>query len=306
MTEHSQPKSKNINLVGPMLLIGFGIILLLNNTGQLNFSVWSLLRLWPLFIISAGLEVLFGKRSLLGSFIAALLILLLFVGGVWMLNNSPASQVSPNTLYITEARNDINAARVQLFPAVAQLNVSHLRDSSNLVEGVINPGDNETIFHRFIAGDPARLLVETENGGVTRQVFNGNPRTWDLKFHRDVALKFTADLGVGEANLDLAYLTLDDVNVDFGVGQLTLSLPAEGEYTVHIDGGVGAIRLQVPYGAGVIIRPDTGIVGRNFPSSYTRHDNVYISPHYHETDTRISININLGIGSVSVVEHRGD
>ena len=306
MTEHPHPQPKHRDMTGPILLIGLGIILLLHNIGYIHFNLWSLIRLWPIFIIAAGLEVLLGKRSRLTSLISGLVIVALLIGGVWMLGQPTDNPLNTDTIHITAAHNDFSTARVQLSPAIAQLNISHLLDSDNFVEGTVTHEHNEDIYEHFTEGDPARLLVKAEEHTGIGDVFNDQPRQWDFKFHRDVALDLTTDLGIGEANLDLAHLTLGDAKIDFGIGQLTLSLPDDGDYKVNIDGGIGNIHIQVPYGASVRINTDTGIVGRTMPGNYHRRNNVYTSPNYNEADTHITLNLDLGIGRLTVTENRGE
>jgi len=51
------------SLVGPIILIGLGIVFLLNNLGLLSWSVWEvILRLWPILLIAIGLDILLGRR----------------------------------------------------------------------------------------------------------------------------------------------------------------------------------------------------------------------------------------------------
>ncbi len=55
------------SLVGPAVLVGLGIILLLNNFGALPWSVWeTIFRLWPVLVIGVGLDLLIGRRSIWG------------------------------------------------------------------------------------------------------------------------------------------------------------------------------------------------------------------------------------------------
>lgn len=57
---------------GGLLLIVFGIVFLLNNFGILSWSIWAFLwKLWPVFLISWGLDLLLGKKF--GSLINATL-----------------------------------------------------------------------------------------------------------------------------------------------------------------------------------------------------------------------------------------
>ena len=74
-------------LVGPVLLIGLGLIILMNNLGVLNWSVWDMLfRLWPLILITIGLDHLIGRRSVWGSLLSLVLIMAVFVGGIFLMD----------------------------------------------------------------------------------------------------------------------------------------------------------------------------------------------------------------------------
>jgi hypothetical protein len=70
------------NLAGPVLLIGFGTLLLLINLGMVPMSIWgALARLWPLALILVGIDLLIPRRSILGSIaVGALLLFVLFAG----------------------------------------------------------------------------------------------------------------------------------------------------------------------------------------------------------------------------------
>ena len=51
-------------LVGPIILIGLGVVFLLNNLGFLEWSVWDvLLRTWPLLLIAWGIDLLIVRRT---------------------------------------------------------------------------------------------------------------------------------------------------------------------------------------------------------------------------------------------------
>jgi hypothetical protein len=62
----------------PLVFIGAGVILLLSNLGYLPWQSWNVLwRLWPLLLVALGIDLLIGRRSLVGAIFSVLLILLL-------------------------------------------------------------------------------------------------------------------------------------------------------------------------------------------------------------------------------------
>ena len=71
------------SIVGPILLIGAGVLFLLNNLGIVDWAVWGgLWRLWPLALVAIGLDLLFGRRR---PWLSTLLVLLLLVASVGLL-----------------------------------------------------------------------------------------------------------------------------------------------------------------------------------------------------------------------------
>src|SRR5512139_225381 len=84
-------RERHGGVVGPVILISLGVIFLLNNLGWLDWSVWStVLRLWPVLLIGAGLDILFGRRSMWGSLLVALLLLAVLAGAIWLDQTRPA------------------------------------------------------------------------------------------------------------------------------------------------------------------------------------------------------------------------
>ncbi len=78
--------TRRASALGPLFLITVGIVFLLNNLGVLDWSIWqSLVRLWPILLIAAGLDLLIGRRSVLGFVIAVGASLALVLGGLWWL-----------------------------------------------------------------------------------------------------------------------------------------------------------------------------------------------------------------------------
>jgi len=296
--------NRHVKLVGPTILIGIGVILLLNNLGYLNWSFWDVLNLWPILLVAAGLELLVGRRSLLGSFISALIVLGLIAGGVWFVSASDSTRTTAQAIEIREPRGDIAAAQVTLAPAVAQINVKALSDSGNFVEGVVFRRHNERLTHSFTGGETARLNLAT-SGSAGVAMGPGRRYAWDFGFHSDVALDLTIDTGMGDINLDLRTLTLESVKVNAGMGALTIKLPETGTFDVDVDGGMGAVVIEVPAGMGVRLQTDAAIVGRTIPAGYTRDNNRYTSPNYETAENRADIQVDLGMGSITVREVSG-
>jgi hypothetical protein len=294
-------EDRHVKLIWPTILIGIGIILLLNNLGYLNWGLWDILNLWPILLVAAGLELLVARRSLLGSFVSALIVLGLLIGGVWFMSVTDIADTTAQVVQISESRGDITTARVTLSPAVAQLNVEALNDSGNFVEGTALHRPNERVTRDFKRGNPARLEVKT-SGSFGFSAGPGRRYAWNFRFHPDVALDLSIDAGMGDVNLDLSALTLENLNVDAGMGAVTLRLPETGTFDVEVDSGMGTVTIEVPAGMEVRLQTEAAIVGRNIPAGYTQRNNRYTSPGYETAENRADIKVNLGIGSITLRE----
>lgn len=294
-------ENRHVKLVGPTILIGIGVILLLNNLGYLNWNFWDILNLWPILLVAAGLELLVGRRSALGSLISAVIVLGLIAGGVWFVSTSDFTRMSAQAIEIREPRGDIMSARVTLSPAMAQINVQALNDSGNFVEGTVLQRRNERVIQDFAKGNTARLDVKT-SGGTGVAMGPGGRYAWNFSFHPDVKLDLNIDAGMGDVNLDLRTLTLESVKVNAGMGVVTIKLPETGEFDVNVDSGMGTVVIEVPAGLGVRLQTETAIVGRNLPAGYTQNNNRYTSPNYSTAENRADIQVDLGLGSITIRE----
>jgi hypothetical protein len=289
-----EEKYRQTSLVGPSVLIGVGIILLLDNLGYLEWDVWQLVRLWPVFLIVWGIEILLQGR-VLGRILTVFVILAGIIGGVWLMAAGADPRV---TTQITYPRNDASSLVLSLQPKVGRLTLEAYKDSANLIGGVVSVPRGVRLVENFSAGNRARLQLDTNPS--SRRWWPGQSEVWDLKLDGESLLDIVVDQGIGDIDLDLTRLRLNQVIANFGIATAKITLPSEGNYDIKLDGGIGTILLEIPHNAAVNITVDGGIVTKTFPSTYRRVDNVWKSPEFENQDALININLSLGIGTIVV------
>ena len=296
-------KRKSISFVGPVLLILAGIVLLLNTLGIWEWEVWwTILRLWPILIIAAGLDLLIGRRSLAGAIVVAILVVLILVGGFWLIGSDlAAGGLTSQT--IRQPLNDATQAQVTISPTVGVLRVNALPESANLVEGEIRLGKGEEISQDFsLSGDTATYRLETTEGSWDPLANTWSQhRVWELGLSPAPALQFNADLAVGQSELDLAGLNLDSLETSMGMGQIVVILPEQGRAQARISQGLGIVDITIPRGMAVRINAGTAMAVRDLPDDFQRQgDNVFASPGYATADDQVDLDISLAMGVLTV------
>jgi hypothetical protein len=289
-------------ITGPIILISFGLIFLLNNLGLIELNLWDVvMRFWPILLIAIGLDILIGRRSAWGAVIAAVVVLALLAGGIVFFDNQPQRTYASENFEIP--LGNVEEATISLDPALGYLLVDALPKGSNmLLRGELRPFSGEEIGKTIdISGTRATIDLWTE--GVIVAPFFGDwsdQPSWDLALHPEVAIDLIVDFGVGKAELDLQDLQIGEINVEQGLGQMILLLPSMDNMDINLDGGIGEIRVVIPEDVGVRFRASVGIGNVLVPSDYTRDGDFYLSPGYAAAENQIEMVIDLGIGSVQV------
>lgn len=305
------------NLVGPVVLIGAGIVFLLNNMGVLSWNVWEiLLRLWPVLLIAIGLDILIGRRSAVGSLVIVVLLLGVLAGAIWlampgMTLAATASGPAFTAEQISQPLEGATKANVRIAPGVGELRVAAGSESAGLVEGTVALGRNERLSRDFSkSGDTAHLALSTSGSTAWWPFSFGEPRwqnkVWDLKLNRDVSMDLKLETGVGKTDADLSRLTLTNLQVDAGVGQTLVTLPRQGRLTASVQAGVGEVQVKIPAGMAARIQTNGGLGKTDVQGNYRQQNNDYVSPNYENAENRVDLKIDGGVGRVLVQEQAGE
>mgnify|MGYP001041380788 CR=1 FL=1 len=295
-------------LVGPLILIGLGVIFLLNNLELLDWSIWrTLLRLWPLLLIAIGIDILIGRRSIWGTLFALVLIVAVFVGGFLLLADRTIVGQVLTSEEINQPLDGAMRAKVILKPAAGNLRLKALPKSASLIEGTVRQGPGEKVVQDFqVEGKTATFTLRTK--APANVLFPGvwdkrawqEQWVWDLSLNPDVPLQLEVGLAAGEANLDLTGLTLTELEASIATGKLTVTLPQEGRFRAKVAGAIGELIIIIPRGMEARIKGSTALGDRDMPSLYRRDGDYYTSLAYAEAESSVDLDVGLAIGKISV------
>ena len=290
------------NFVGPMVAIGIGAVVLLNNLGYLNLSWQMFFSLWPVLLIAAGLDIIIGRRSAWGAVVGIVLGALLIASVVWLVVSAPwvgqVNQFEP----LTQTINGALKADINLETPVGALQVGAGADSGNLVNASLRHFSNEDIVtQNYVVQDGHGYYGIKTHGFYmypAPAVTSGKP-DWDVKLTSKVPLQLDSNLVMGDQRLDLSELKVDVLNADTVMGRVEVTLPQEGFTQGRINLVMGQIVIIVPRGANVHITTSTVLVPISLPAGFERNGNEIVS--LNPTSTQVmKLDVSDVMGVVSI------
>lgn len=299
-----QPRS----LFWPVLLIGLGVVFLLQNLGYLEtINIRLLFRLWPLLIVAAGLNLLFRRIPWFGSFLGAALaaIAIAFLAFAPQLNLPEYQSSELKTEYFSEAADGAETLRAHIDIDYGQLIVDELIDSTDLI--TVDVAHRDT-FDWIVSGGSERNVtarLEVIDFFNTDAWFSVDEVYATFLISPGVPLDFDLDMGSGTADLDLSAFDLTSFEADTGAGTLTVSLPS-GEYPIDISSGAGTMDLSFASEAIIDMAADIG-AGRvridlgSYVSGFLSFDIGSGTVEIHVPEgVGVQIDSDTGVGSVRV------
>jgi hypothetical protein len=302
------------SIVGPILLIGAGVLFLLNNLGIVDWAVWGgLWRLWPLALVAVGLDLLFGRRR---PWLSTLIVLLLLAASIGLLFYTGfGSGGKLNTYNLNFPIAGAKSASVDISFGTGDLTIDSRANSQDLATGSLEYySDNGAPNVRLDRNTDSTDLTIRSNEGFHFGFFNiGSVRAphWDIHLNPALPTTLKVDLGAGNTVLNLSDIKLLGLTVDGGAGNASVTFPAVTQPTVStIDGGVGNLTLHIPKGTEARITIDSGIGNVHIDSRFAKQSSgpdvfvsdpdVYVTAGYDATPDSLDLRVGAGVGNIDI------
>lgn len=252
------------------ILVVIGFVLVLSNLGLLgNINIWGLV--WPIFLILLGAWVLFGTffRKPVESEHAEI----------------PLSGIKEGSVDIKHG-----AGRLHIYAGSSP---------NNFMEGDFGGGVDCTTQS---TGDFLKAKLRMPSQFFPFFWVPGFSLDWSIGLVKNVPLVLVVDSGANDARIDLTELNVKEFKLKSGVSSAKVHLPANaGNTKVKIDSGVSSVDLYIPEGVEAKIRSQGGLSSANINRNrFPKTGNYYQSPGYADAQNKIEIDIQMGVGSVSV------
>ncbi len=241
--------------------------------------------------------------------------------------------VEVETASLVSPRNNAESARVDIDFSVGRASLNALaHDSDNLFEAEISyVGDYEFTDE----GGCERSIRLRQKGqfpkGIGRVIGDKKDLHWDIALAPGIAYRLSMKGGLGETDIDLSHLLVDDIRLETGIGKIAVTLPTQAAPfsakisggvgktdivipagscgTLDIDGGVGEVIVKLSPQAAVQLQATAGLGKVDLPASFaqvegTGHgigvDGIWETVNFQAADKRTVIDFDGGIGSFQV------
>jgi hypothetical protein len=294
-------------VVGPVILIGVGIVFLLNNLGVLPWDVWgNIWRFWPVILVVVGLEVLFGRRFGGGAvaLVAIGLVVAVVGGGAAFARVAPAEVTTRTFSSPTEGASQLTTT---VNFGAGKLTVGAL-DATNAAAGEMRftgtEDQNPSQSYRVRNGTGELGYSVRGNGNFTSW-FSPQRAGTEMRvgLSPNLPMRLNLKTGAAESTIDLSKLKLTFLDIDTGASNTFVRLPeAAGVMQANVDGGAANITIEIPLGVAANIEFDGGLSSLHIDQ--TRFPSVgrdrYRSPDYDTAVNKVDLKIDLGAANATV------
>lgn len=287
-----------------IIIILLGVILLANNFQILPWSLWyELLRLWPAILIAIGVDLIFRKSSLYFLQIISPLVIIAAIGGaVYLSQADRAYEITDRALRFEQPLSPkLKQADIEISFGAGILRLEG--GSAYLFEGdFTTPSWLRPKMRYKVVGEKGFLEL-SEEGERGRFQFSqlGKEHSWNLRLNNEIPLTLKIETGASSNYLDISSLKVTYLELKAGASKNEIKFGALNSIQAKIEVGVSQIKLFIPGSIGIRIEADTALTSNNLNElDLIKEGNIYISRHYSTAETRLDLELKVGVSSLTV------
>lgn len=268
--------------VGAVLVIGLGGLFLLGNLGAIDVSAWNvILRMWPVFVIAWGLDLLVGNKSNFAMVVGVVLGFALFIGVIWFTFYAPFSTQKALGETINQEVGMTSQLSANIDSVYGDVNLAAQADPAVLVSGHLLTAENQKVNNEFTIQDNSAVLDINSSGNFIYPVMPFGPSqtlSWDLGFNSDTLLNLDTRTVLGKQNLDLTLLRLQALKAETVMGKTVIALPRAGNFSADLNTVMGDLMVIVQKDSAVTIERNTFFTLVEMPEDFVEAEGVFQSP----------------------------
>jgi hypothetical protein len=246
--------------------------------------------------------MLVGRRSSTGVAFVVIVGVLVVAGALTWTALRASQMPAGQTQALIQSRQAAERLDVRLTFSAGELRVEPLGASDYVMEGEARNGPGESVSQEYrVSGGTGRLGLRQESSPLLLPFLAARNATalWVVRLTEALPLNLEVSTGAGATTLDLAALDLQRLDLTAGVGQTVVAFPAQAA-EAEVSTGVGDTLLRVPPGLAARITVRSGLANVEVPARFSQDDNVYTTPGFDPERDFLDLDVNAGIGRVTI------
>ena len=150
--------------------------------------------------------------------------------------------------------------------------------------------------------DGERLDVKVEAGPSFLPFIGPTQGVWRFQLTEEIPLTLKVEAGASSLDLDLRDVLASHIELSTGASSSNVTVPARGVSLLEIEAGAASVNVRVPPATSARVRVEEGVTSVSVDTNrFPRLDSgLYQSAGYDTAADRVDINVEAGLGSVSV------
>lgn len=252
---------------------------------------------WGTALILAGILFFLQTQGIITDVFKYFWPLALILLGTWIILGvywrPAASEIETFSIPLGGAKS----ARVKFSHGAGQIEISGGAPLGQALAGSAAAGMNK---ESRLEGD--RLEVNVEAGPSIVPFVGPSEGIWRFQLTQEIPLTLIVEAGASSINIDLKDVLATFIELKTGASSTNVTMPARGSSRLDVEAGAASVNVYVPSGIAARIRVKEGVTAVNVDTNrFPQLDSgMYQSPDYDTTVDRAEINVEAGLGSISV------
>ncbi|MVN20965.1 LiaI-LiaF-like domain-containing protein [Mucilaginibacter arboris] len=321
---------KRDRLFTGLFLLGIGILFLLDNFNVINFHWGNIIRLWPLFLILSGVNMVFSHQNS-GSATAvkvavfiAVFALVVYRGAMPADSHFWNNHFNNNAFFNDDSSDDdddhegkgvtkLEGNSTYQEPYSPQVKVATLNirgggatyilqdTTAELFSAATHELSGKFVFNTLAtdSGKTINFNTRSSRHSINWDSDKGNKAT--IKLNTNPEWNIDVASGASKMNLDLSKFKIRNLHVKGGATSMDVKLGEPvNNMLVDISTGVSEVNISVPKDAACHINSKTGLSSKNFDGFESKSDSQYETAGFAAAPKKIYLNLKGGISDFSV------
>lgn len=309
MEKHSSEKSEKPNknndtFIGKIfwgsLLVMIGGLLLLSNFGLVEVNWANLFRLWPIFIISAGMSVLSINNFVWRLILFVLAIVVLIVVGWALLVGAPDGNSTNNYHEVVAVESNlVKKYEVGIQAGAGRVNID-TSIQKDLAVATLESDVMKLEKSSEIKADKQIVNFATE-AKIKSWWPNSTKNNLSIDVSRDLPLTLKVQVGAADVDIDMTQAFLESLDIKVGASSLNVKIGDKQSYSdIYIESGASNIVLKIPKDSGVKLRLESGLSAKSVGNLTKIEPGMYESTDYINAKNKINVVAKIGVASFNI------